>query len=83
MKDLEKAHERASAYITSPVTGARGTPQMQPRDSFYHYLYKYCFNYLFGICIYIFIIISTFDCIYFITTVFYGQPFICLIVLCM
>ena len=52
-------------------------------DSFYHHLYKYCFNYLFGICIYIFIIISTFDCIYFITTVFYGQPFICLIVLCM
>ena len=27
-------------------------------------------------------IISTFDCIYFITTVFYGQPFICLILLC-
>ena len=55
-------------------------------DSFYHHLHKYCSIVLFSYSASLFnffFIISSFDCTYFITTVFYGQPFYCLILLCM
>ena len=56
-------------------------------DSFYHHLHKYCSIVLFYsaslLFFIIFFIISSFDCTYFITTVFYGQPFYCVILLCM